>query len=103
MVWGAVGVESLGSRGPPTKEAAVDQARINKFLPIVILFLLATTMFNTVRATRVDHDSTSFRVEARKQLAVTREALKEQREINARLEQKLDRLLAEKAAAEPAE
>jgi hypothetical protein len=85
------------------KEAFVEQARINKFLPIVILFLLATTMFNTMRATRVDHESASFRIEARRQLATTREALKEQQQINVRLEQKLDRLLAEQGPAEPAE
>lgn len=81
----------------------MEQSRINKLLPIVILFLLATTMFNTMRATRVDHASASFRVEARRQLAITREALKEQEQINARLEQKLDRLLAEQAAPEPVE
>jgi hypothetical protein len=81
----------------------VDQSRINKFLPIVILFLLATTLFNTMRATRVDHASASFRVEARRQLAITREALKEQQQINARLEQKIDRLLAEQAAADSGE
>ena len=81
----------------------MDQSRINKYLPIVILFLLATTLFNTMRATRVDHESTSFRVEARRQLALTREALKEQQQINAQLEQKLDTLLAEQEADKPAE
>ncbi len=81
----------------------MDQSRINRLLPIVILFLLATTLFNTVRATRVDHESTSFRIEARRQLAITREALKEQQQINARLEQKLDRLLVERAVDESSE
>ena len=73
----------------------MDQSRTNKLLQIGILFLLATTLFNTVKANRVDHDTTSFRVEARRQLVITREALEEQRQITARLESKLDRLAAE--------
>ena len=67
--------------------------RINRVLSLVILFLLATTLFNTLRANRVEERTTSFRKQARYELKVTKKALDEQRQINARLEQKLDMLI----------
>ena len=74
------------------------QDRINRVLSLVILFLLATTLFNTLRANRVEERTTTFRKEALYQLKVTKRALAEQKKINARLEQKLDTLLENQAA-----
>jgi hypothetical protein len=67
--------------------------RINRVLSLVILFLLATTLFNTLRANRVEENTTSFRKQARYELKITKKALEEQKMINARLEQKLDMLI----------
>ena len=75
----------------------MDQDRLGRVLSLVILFLLATTLFNTLRANRVERRTTSFRKQARFELKITAQQLKEQQEINARLEQKLDMLLAEQA------
>jgi len=75
----------------------MDQDRLGRVLSLVILFLLATTLFNTLRANRVERTTTSFRKQARFELKITAQQLKEQQEINARLEQKLDMLLAEQA------
>jgi len=75
----------------------MDQDRLGRVLALVILFLLATTLFNTLRANRVEERTTSFRKQARYELKITRQQLAEQKEINARLEAKLDQLLAEQA------
>ena len=75
----------------------MDQDRLHRVLSLVILFLLATTLFNTLRANRVERRTTSFRKQARYELRFTKQQLAEQREINARLEAKLDQLLAEQA------
>ena len=48
-----------------------------KLLAIVILFLLGTTLFNTLRANGYGERTTTFREETRHQLATTREALAE--------------------------
>jgi hypothetical protein len=84
------------------KEAQVAENVNNKLIPIVLLFLLATTLFNTMRANRVENASTTFRKEARYQIAITREALANQQQINARLQQQLDELRAAQAPSEPA-
>ncbi len=68
--------------------------RQNKVFSIVILFLLGTTLFNTLRANRVEQDTTSFRRQAQTQLALTRVALEEQKATNARLEQQIAALVA---------
>ena len=70
------------------------QDRINRVLSLVILFLLTTTLFNTLRANRVEERTTAFRKEATRQLITTKRTLAEQKMTNARLEQKLDALLA---------
>ena len=66
----------------------MDQDRLGRVFSLVILFLLATTLFNTLLANRVERRTTSFRKQARYELKVTAQQLKEQQEINARLEQK---------------
>jgi F0F1-type ATP synthase alpha subunit len=71
----------------------MDQDRLSRVLALVILFLLATTLFNTLRANRVEQRTTSFRKQARYELKLTKQRLEEQKEINARLEQKLNLLL----------
>ena len=73
------------------------QERLNRVLSLVILFLLATTLFNTLRANRVEERTTSFRKQARYELKITERELQEQKLINARLEKKLDQLLAAQA------
>ena len=75
----------------------MDQDRLGRVLALVILFLLATTLFNTLRANRVEQRTTSFRKQASYKLKATEQQLKDQEEINARLEQKLNLLLAEQA------
>jgi F0F1-type ATP synthase alpha subunit len=75
----------------------MDQVRLGRVLALVILFLLATTLFNTLRANRVERRTTSFRKQARYELKLTKQQLNDQKEINARLEQKLNLLLAEQA------
>ena len=71
----------------------MDLERLQRVLSLVILFLLATTLFNTLRANRVEERTTSFRKQAQYELKVTKKALEEQKKINARLEEKLDLLL----------
>lgn len=63
-----------------------------KFLAMLVFFLLATTLFNTMRANRVEQDTTTFRKETRRQLAETRRALAEQESINALLLQQVEAL-----------
>jgi len=75
----------------------MDQDRLSRVLALVILFLLATTLFNTLRANRVEQRTTSFRKQARYELKITKQQLEEQKVINARLEAKLDQLLADQA------
>lgn len=65
----------------------------NRVLSLVILFLLSTTLFNTLRANRVEERTTSFRKEATRQMAITKKALAEQEQINAMLSAKIDSLL----------
>lgn len=64
----------------------------NRVLSLVILFLLSTTLFNTLRANRVEERTTSFRKEATHQLAITKKALAEQEKINAMLSARIDSL-----------
>ena len=75
----------------------MDQDRLSRVLALVIIFLLATTLFNTLRANRVERRTTSFRQQARYELKVTKQQLEEQKQINTRLEAKLDQLLADQA------
>ena len=82
---------------PDAKEASMEKDRLNRVVALVILFLLSTTLFNTLRANRVEQRTTSFRKQARYELRVISKALEEQQEINAGLEQKLDELLAAQA------
>lgn len=70
------------------------EERIHRVLSLVILFLLATTLFNTLRANRVEQRTTAFRKEASFQLGMTKKTLEEQERINAGLEHTLDELLA---------
>ena len=76
----------------------MDKQRFDRVLALVILFLLSTTLFNTLRANRVEERTTSFRMRAQYELRMINQALEEQKAINARLEQTLDRLLAEQVA-----
>jgi sensor domain CHASE-containing protein len=75
----------------------MEKERFNRVLALVILFLLSTTLFNTLRANRVEQQTTSFRKQARYELKIIRSELAEQKEINARLEERLDMLLEAKA------
>jgi hypothetical protein len=68
-----------------------------KLLSIVILFLLGTTLFNTLRANGYGERTTTFRKEARYQMAETRRALAEQLRINADLQRQIDALVAAQA------
>jgi hypothetical protein len=74
----------------------------NTLLAVVILFLLATTRFNTIRANEYGSKTTTFRKEARYQLAATKETLAEQKRINADLQRQIDALAAMQAATAPA-
>jgi len=65
-----------------------------RLLSIVILFLLATTLFNTMRANDYGNRTTTFRKEARYQMATTRAELAEQKKINAELQRQIDALKA---------
>lgn len=65
-----------------------------KLLSIVILFLLGTTLFNTMRANEYGQRTTTFRKEARYQMATTRAALAEQKLINQDLQRQIDALVA---------
>ena len=76
----------------------MERERLNRVLSLVILFLLSTTLFNTLRANRVEKQTTSFRKQARYELKIINRELAEQREINARLEKKLEMLLDAQAA-----
>ena len=75
------------------------EERLHRVLSLVILFLLATTLFNTLRANRVEQQTTAFRKEALYQLKVTKKALEEQALINERLERKLDAVIAAREGA----
>ena len=79
----------------------MEKDRLHRVLALVILFILSTTLFNTLRANRVEERTTNFRREARYELRIVNKALEEQKRINARLEQKLDALLTAQAE-EPA-
>jgi hypothetical protein len=65
------------------------------------LFLLATTLFNTIRANRVEQNTTTFRKEASRQLALISSQLEEQRGINAELQRQVDELRALQPAGGP--
>ena len=71
----------------------MERERLNRVLSLVILFLLSTTLFNTLRANRVEKKTTSFRKQARYQLLVINQELEEQKRINAQMEQKIAQLL----------
>jgi hypothetical protein len=55
---------------------------------------LGTTLFNTIRANKYGSETTTFRKEARYQLAATKEVLAEQKRINADLQRQIDALVA---------
>ena len=76
------------------------EERFRRMLSLVILFLLATTLFNTLRANRVEQRTTAFRKEALYQLRITKRALEEQALINERLEKKLNAVIAAQEGAE---
>ena len=80
----------------------MDKDRLNRVLSLVILFLLSTTLFNTLRANRVEERTTSFRKQARYELRVINRELELQKKTNARLEQKLDMLLEAQGEDSPA-
>lgn len=82
------------------KEAPVTEDRSRKMLPIVLLFMLVTILFNTIRANSVVSGNTDFNKSTRYELAAVREELSEQRLINARLQEQIDQL---KAAQSPAQ
>jgi hypothetical protein len=75
----------------------MEKDRLHRVLALVILFLLSTTLFNTLRANKVEERTTKFRRQARYELRIVNKALEEQERVNARLEQKLDALLAAQA------
>lgn len=81
------------------KEAPVTEDRTRKMLPIVLLFMLMTILFNTIRANRVISGNTDFNKATRYELAAAREALSEQQRINAHLQEQIDRLAAAQAPA----
>lgn len=81
------------------KEAPVTEDRSRKMLPIVLLFMLVTILFNTIRANSVISGNTDFNKATRYELAAAREALAEQQLVNARLQEQIDQL---KAAQSPA-
>ena len=80
----------------------MERERLNRVLSLVILFLLSTTLFNTLRANRVEQRTTSFRKQARYQLKVINSELENQKLINARLETKIDKMLAAQGDDSPA-
>lgn len=80
------------------KEAPVTEDRSRKMLPIVLLFMLATILFNTIRANSVVSGNTDFNKATRYELAAAREALAEQQRVSARLQEQIDQL---KAALSP--
>ncbi len=73
----------------------------SRLLSIVILFLLATTLFNTLRINQFGDETTTFRKEARYQLARAKVALAEQQQINADLQRQIDALVAMQTAGAP--
>ena len=75
----------------------------SRLLSIVILFLLATTLFNTLRINQFGDETTTFRKEARYQLARAKAslALAEQQQINADLQRQFDALVAMQTAGAP--
>ncbi len=76
--------------------------RKTKLLSIVILFLLGTTLYNTLRANDYGHRTTNFRKEVRYQMAATRRAFAEQSQINQDLQRQIDALVAAQSAGAPA-
>jgi restriction endonuclease Mrr len=76
----------------------MSEAVNKKLLSLVILFLLATTLFNTIRANEYGSKTTTFRKEVRYHMATTKEALAEQKRINADLQRQIDALVAEQTA-----
>jgi hypothetical protein len=74
-----------------------------KLLSFVILFLLGTTLFNTLRANGYGERTTTFQEETRHQLATTREALADWKRINQYLQLQIDALVAAQKARPPAQ
>ena len=70
-----------------------------RLLQIVILVVLAATLFNTVQTNRALIGTTEFRLETRRQLTATRQELDEQKTVNAELRRQVDRLTAAQEAA----
>ena len=72
----------------------MSEKRNQALMSFVILFLLGTTLFNTLRANKVAINSTNFRKEASYQLRIVRENLDQQKVINASLQRQIDALTA---------
>lgn len=83
----------------------MESTKQTRLLQIVMLVVLAATLFNTIQANRFSLGTSDFRRETRRQLAVTRQALAEQQQVNAQLEAQLQRLEEQvpASAAGPAE
>lgn len=81
------------------KEAPVTEDRIRKMLPIVLLFMLLTILFNTIRANSVISGNTDFNRATRYELAAVREALAEQQLVTARLQEQIHELEAAQSPA----
>ena len=81
----------------------MESNRQTRLLQIVMLVVLAATLFNTVQANRVAIGTREFRRETRHQMANTRQALAEQRQINADLERQLQALRATDEARQQSE
>ncbi len=73
--------------------------RTRKMLSIVLLFMLVTILFNTIRANSVVSGNTDFNKSTRYELAAVREALSEQQLVNARLQEQIDQLKAAQSQA----
>ena len=80
----------------------MSEQKTNRLFTIVILFLLGTTLFNTIRANKVGFETTNFRKEATYQLKIVRAELAAQQEINSQLMKRIE-VLESWHEAEPAE
>ena len=77
--------------------------RQTRLLQIVLLVVLAATLFNTVQSNRALIGTTEFRLETRRQLADARQELDEQKAINAEMQRELEKLSAAQDSTAPAE
>ena len=70
----------------------MSEEKSKALMSFVILFLLGTTLFNTLRANKVAIDTTNFRKEATYQLRMVNEQLEQQKALNGRLQHQIDQL-----------